>query len=45
MIANCDCVSLQDGNIAIHEAVKEGHVDVVEYLVKAGADINMQDKV
>lgn len=38
-----DCV--QDGATALHMAAQEGHVDIVEALTKAQAQINIQTEV
>ena len=39
------CYSLQDGNIPIHLASRDGHVQVVEKLISSEADVNVVDKV
>ena len=42
------CVILhitQDGNSALIKAIKEGNTEVVVELAKAGANIDMQNKV
>ena len=36
---------LQDGNSALMEAVLVGNTEVVVELIKAGANLNLQDKV
>lgn len=35
----------QDGKTCLHVAVWRGHEEVVELLVKAGADVNIPDSV
>ena len=37
--------SYQDGFTALHVAAQEGHVEVVTFLVNAGADLHIQTKV
>jgi len=39
------CYFLQDGNIPIHLALRDRHVEVVEKLISSGADVNVVDKV
>ena len=36
---------LQNGRTPLHEAAAAGHLNVVQYLVSSGADVNMKDKV
>ena len=38
-------VFLQDGLTSLGSAAKEGHKEVVELLLNAGAYVNIQDKV
>lgn len=35
----------QDGDLALTLAAKHGHTDIVVELVKAGANLNLQNKV
>ena len=42
---NCACASIQDGTTALHLAAQEDHTDIVDVLLKGGADCNVQDKV
>ena len=37
--------SLQYGRTPLHVAAENGHTDVVDILLKHGADVNTQDKV
>ena len=37
--------SLQDEESPLHAAAKKGHTDVVDILLKHGANVNTQDKV
>jgi len=39
------CVLLQWGETALHCAAAYGHVQVVETLIRLGADVNVVDKV
>ena len=39
------CLSSQDGNSALMWAAREGETDVVVKLIKAGAKLNLQNKV
>ena len=36
---------LQNGRTPLHEAAEAEHLNVVQYLVSLGADVNMKDKV
>ena len=36
---------MQDGSTPLHMAAKNGHTAIVEALVTAGADVNVQSKV
>ena len=36
---------LQDGQTPLHEAAEAGNLNVVQYLVFSGADVNMRDNV
>ena len=36
---------LQDGRTPLHMAAAAGHLNVVQYLVSSGADVNLKDKV
>ena len=36
---------LQDGGTPLHMAAAAGHLNVVQYLVSSGADVNMKDMV
>ena len=36
---------LQDGRTPLHMAAAAGNLDVVQYLVSSGADVNMKDIV
>ena len=38
-------LSLQDGTSSLMEACKNGHVEVVQLLLKKGANVNHQDNV
>lgn len=40
-------VDIKDGdkNTALHIAVKEGYTNIVSMLIKAGANVNLQNKV
>ena len=38
-------LSYQDGRTALYEAALNGHVEVVTFLVNAGADLHIQDEV
>ena len=38
-------VSVQDGHAALHAAAYQGHLKVVEMLLKANADANIKAKV
>ena len=35
----------QRGNLAIHHAAMKGHADIVQKLIDAGSEINVQEKV
>ena len=37
--------SLQDKRSPLHVAIEKGHTDVVDILVKHGADVDSKDKV
>ena len=37
--------SLQDGRSPLHVAAEEGHTNVVDILVKHGANVDTRDKV
>ena len=39
------CILLQQGRTALHEAAIRGHTQVVETLIRSGADANALDKV
>ena len=39
------CDLIQDGETALHKAAKNGHVKVVDHLIKSGADFNVVDNV
>ena len=39
------CIFLQDRWTALHWAASRGHVQVVETLIRLGADVNALDKV
>ena len=39
------CHVLQDGNIPLHVACSRGHSDVVQTLLKSGADLKLQNEV
>ena len=39
------CILLQLGRTALHEAAIKGHAQVVEILIRSGADVNALDKV
>jgi len=39
------CILLQRGKTALHNATIFGHVQVVETLIRLGADVNVLDKV
>ena len=45
VIASLIIICLQRGRTALHEAVSNGHQDVVRMLMKAGADVKTQDNV
>ena len=36
---------MQDGKTALHIAAERGHVGIVQVLIRAHADLNLQDKV
>ena len=36
---------LQDGRNPLHKAAEEGHLNVVQYLVSSGADVNLKEWV
>ena len=40
-----EIIVAQDGKTALHLAAEQGHVDVVQTLIGAHADLNQQDKV
>ena len=35
----------KNGMTMLHEAVKTGSIGIIELLIKAGADVNMQDVI
>ena len=37
--------AIQDGDTALDIAAKFGHMEVAEYLIKAGANVNITDDV
>jgi len=39
------CVLLQEKRTALHQAAINGHVQVVEALIKLGTDVNALDEV
>ena len=39
------CVFVQEGDTPLHEASEQGHVAVIEVLLKSGADINQANNV
>lgn len=39
------CITVQDGKTALHLAAEHGHASVVQLLIVAQADLNLQDKV
>ena len=41
----CDGSARQDGTTPLWAACEEGHVEVVNRLMEAGADVNQADKV
>ena len=36
---------LQNGRTPLHMAAAAGHLNVVQYLVSSGADVNLRDRV
>ena len=36
---------LQDGRTPLHRAAAAGHLNVVQYLVSSGAEVNLKDRV
>lgn len=44
-IGLCHCTLLQDGWIPLHVASQEGHVQVAELLLQAGASVEQETKV
>ena len=43
MSGNCLCI--QDGDTALHQASREGHRDTVELLLLKGAQVDFQNNV
>ena len=39
------CDLIQHGQTALHKAADNGHVEVVDHLIKSGADFNVGDDV
>ena len=39
------CILIQYGDTALHNAADEGHVEIVDHLVSAGADMNITNEV
>ena len=39
------CILIQGGVTALHTAAYYGHVEIVDYLVSAGADMKITNKV
>ena len=42
---SCYSISVQDGVTPFHQASGNGHLSIVKYLVEAGADLLITDKV
>jgi len=38
-------ITVQDGKTALHLAAEHGHTNVVQLLIEAQADLDLQDKV
>ena len=45
IVCACNDMINYDGTTAISYAAMNGHIDIVRLLVKANADLNLQDKV
>ena len=39
------CDLIQRGETALHYAAEKGHMEVVDHLIKSGADFNVGDNV
>ena len=39
------CDLIQRGETALYNAAENGHVEVVDHLIKSGADLNVGDNV
>ena len=44
-ITKINCLSIQNGKTPLHESLAHVHTDVMAFLLKCGADPNIQPKV
>jgi len=44
-IISCDFYIIQRGSTALHEAARRGNTELVETLIRSGADVNALDVV